>query len=210
VTAFAALSIAGLPLSGGALAKLAIKDPLGGGAIALAVSLSAIGTTMLMVRFLSVLAREGGHGTGIKGVGQWLLVLPWAGTAAASLAVPWLLFSALSGHPRFYALSPASLWEALWPILLAVVPAVLWQRWGAAQAIPRGDLVVLGEKLASNIGAALARLSAPIRHPAEQVFLIPPRFLAGIDTAERALRRWAISGSAVALTAILIGLMLAM
>jgi formate hydrogenlyase subunit 3/multisubunit Na+/H+ antiporter MnhD subunit len=212
VTAFAALSIAGLPLSGGALAKLAIKEPLGGGTIALAVSLSAIGTTMLMVRFLSVLTREDGHRSGIKETGQWLLVLPWAGAAAAALALPWVMFPALTGAPSYYPLLPDNLWIALWPILFAIVPAVLWQRLGVGQAIPRGDIVVIGERLVSRIGSGMAKLAAPIAgmRSAGRASATAVRSLAGLDAAEQALQRWAISGSAVVLTAMLIGLMLVM
>ena len=45
------LSLAGLPLTGGALAKLAVKDLFGDGAVGLASQLSAGATTALMLRF---------------------------------------------------------------------------------------------------------------------------------------------------------------
>ena len=47
-----ALGLAGLPLTGGALAKLAAKVPFGYGFIGLLASCSAAGTALLMLHFL--------------------------------------------------------------------------------------------------------------------------------------------------------------
>src|SRR5690606_3649725 len=58
VAALLALAIAGLPFSGGALAKLAIKGPLESGVAASLVTLSAVGTTLLMLRFLQLIRRD--------------------------------------------------------------------------------------------------------------------------------------------------------
>jgi formate hydrogenlyase subunit 3/multisubunit Na+/H+ antiporter MnhD subunit len=44
-----ALSLGGLPLTGGALAKLAVKAPLGNGLVGMLAAISAAGTTLLMV-----------------------------------------------------------------------------------------------------------------------------------------------------------------
>lgn len=52
-----ALSLAGLPLTGGSLAKLAVKAPLGDGAAASLANLSAAGTALLMLHFLTRLVR---------------------------------------------------------------------------------------------------------------------------------------------------------
>ena len=61
-----ALSLGGLPLTGGALAKLAIKAPLGAGIVGSLATVSAAGTTLLMLHFLRRLAgtasRSGGGG----------------------------------------------------------------------------------------------------------------------------------------------------
>ena len=53
-----ALSLGGLPLTGGALAKLAIKAPLGDGIVGSLATVSAAGTTLLMLHFLQRLARS--------------------------------------------------------------------------------------------------------------------------------------------------------
>jgi len=58
LTGLLALSLAGLPLTSGALAKLAVKPMLGYGLLSLAISLAAAGSTMLMLHFIAVMARE--------------------------------------------------------------------------------------------------------------------------------------------------------
>jgi formate hydrogenlyase subunit 3/multisubunit Na+/H+ antiporter MnhD subunit len=52
LAAVLALSLAGLPLTGGALAKLAVKGPLGDGVAASLANISAAGSAMLMLHFL--------------------------------------------------------------------------------------------------------------------------------------------------------------
>jgi formate hydrogenlyase subunit 3/multisubunit Na+/H+ antiporter MnhD subunit len=47
-----ALSLGGLPLTGGAVVKLALKEPLGNGFVALLGNLSAAGSTVLMLHFM--------------------------------------------------------------------------------------------------------------------------------------------------------------
>ena len=60
----AGLSLGGLPLTGGALAKLAVKDLFGDGSAKWAAAASAAATTALMVHFLIRLARSVGEGRG--------------------------------------------------------------------------------------------------------------------------------------------------
>ena len=57
-----ALGLGGLPLTGGALAKLVVKTPVGDGAAGLLMSLSSAGTTLLMLHFLGRLAATEGTG----------------------------------------------------------------------------------------------------------------------------------------------------
>ena len=52
LAAVLALGLGGLPLTGGALAKLAVKAPLGDGFVGLLANLSAVGTSLLMLHFL--------------------------------------------------------------------------------------------------------------------------------------------------------------
>jgi hydrogenase-4 component B len=117
-----ALAIAGLPLTGGALAKLAIKDPLGDGLAGTLVTLSAVTTALLMLRFVHLEATAPRDEAGTPPLG---LVLPWAATVVAALVLPWVLFPALTDHPAAYPFTPENLWAGLWPILVALAIAAL-------------------------------------------------------------------------------------
>ncbi|MFW6077566.1 MAG: complex I subunit 5 family protein, partial [Hyphomicrobiales bacterium] len=77
VAALMALAVAGLPLTGGALAKLAIKDPLGDGLVGTLVTVSAVTTALLMLRFVFLLAAGARDRSDTPPPG---LVLPWAAT----------------------------------------------------------------------------------------------------------------------------------
>ncbi|MFN4089953.1 MAG: complex I subunit 5 family protein, partial [Alphaproteobacteria bacterium] len=126
VTALVALSVAGLPMTGGALAKAALKAPFGTGTAALLVTVSATGTALLLLRFLLCATRDAldkGSVTG-KGAGAGI-TLPWLATAAAALLLPWILLPAFADIPRGYALAPGTLWAGLWPIALAAPFAAL-------------------------------------------------------------------------------------
>src|SRR5260370_12087804 len=57
LAAVLALRLGGLPLTGGALAKLAVKALLGDGVVGLLAHLSAVGTTLLLLHFLQRLTQ---------------------------------------------------------------------------------------------------------------------------------------------------------
>ncbi len=121
VAAVLALGMGGLPLTGGALAKLTVKPLLGDGLVATLASLSGAGTTLLMLHFLGrLVATRTGKGTAPPAG----LMLPWLVTAIAAVAVPWLLY------PTADALAPAVLWDSAWPVLLGTVLAVALHLWG--------------------------------------------------------------------------------
>lgn len=130
-------SVAGAPLTGGALAKAAVKEGLAEWA-SLALSLSSVATSLILVWFLSRLWRmESSDETGL-----WVLrfSLPSA-LALSAFAVPWLLWSSWSGHGPDYVMKAETLMDALWPVAMALPPsaAVLW--WRLPQ-IPPGDLLL--------------------------------------------------------------------
>ena len=89
VSTIVALGLGGLPLTGGALAKLAVKDFFDGSLIGVLADLSAVGTTLLMVHFLVRLSRstaaEPTTGAALA------VVLPWRLAALAATAMPVLL-----------------------------------------------------------------------------------------------------------------------
>src|SRR6516225_7599622 len=123
-----ALGLGGLPLTGGALAKVAVKEPLGNGAVSLLTTLSAAGSTLLMLHFLRCLkkaAKPADRETAPAG-----LVLPWLAMALAAVVVPWLLYFANGVGTLYEALSPSALWEALWPTLIGALLVIGLRRWG--------------------------------------------------------------------------------
>jgi len=140
-----ALGIGGLPLTGGAMAKLAVKPLLGDGLAGLLADLSAIGTTMLMFHFLSRLAASTASIPSTSApVG---FALPWLLMFVAAIAVPWTLYPLTGIGIWSYAFQPEILWAASWPILIGIVPMLLLWRWGRVlPQIPEGDLIVVGER----------------------------------------------------------------
>lgn len=159
-----ALGLGGLPLTGGALGKLALKAVLGNGLAGALANLAAVASTLLMLHFLRRLAATGRDAPKTAPIG---LAAPWLAAAFAALAVPWALFPMAGSGPRLAALGPAALWGAVWPVLLGA--AVAYAVWGSRMRIPRappGDIVVAGEaavRAAVRRGAAIERLDERLR-----------------------------------------------
>ncbi len=149
------VGLGGLPLSGGALTKQVAKGLMGEGAAGVLATLSAIGTTLLMLHFLRCLKTfaspepEARASIGLR----W----PWLLMAGASLVVPWVLYLREPGYSMPDALAPAALWAALWPIGVGAILALLLGRfWELRPRIPEGDVVVVLGPL-GRAGAALSR-----------------------------------------------------
>lgn len=191
LTGLAALAIAGLPFTGGALAKLAIKGPMGEGTATLLVTLSAVGTTLLMLRFLQLL-RRAPPAAEPPPAG---LFLPFLACLAAALALPWMLFPNLTELTVAYALNPANLWGALWPVLVgaALMAGALRLARRPRIFIPEGDLVVpmeRGFRLMVIGMRRLDRMALPAPEPRAPAWLP-----AALDRAERGLARWPVAGA---------------
>ena len=144
LTVVLALSLGGLPLTSGALAKLASKPMLGYGWLSGAMTLAAAGSTALMVHFLLIVRRDtAGNPAGSPPLGQ---LVPWLAVLATSLIIPWSLYPAVSGETLASLLQPEALWKVTWPMLLGAVVMLfvhrLPQRLGT---IPEGDIVVLAQ-----------------------------------------------------------------
>lgn len=161
-----ALGLAGLPLTGGSLAKLVVKVPVGDGGIGLLMSLSSAATTLLMVHFLHRLAmwsaRDIAPGTPAR------LWFPWLGTALASNLVPWAVYLAVMGGTVADTVSPPALWSAIWPLLLGGLLAIGLWRWGSGlPRPPEGDIagvaVAAATRLAGGVGLTLERLDGVLR-----------------------------------------------
>ncbi|WP_395698208.1 proton-conducting transporter membrane subunit [Methylocella sp.] len=178
-----ALSLGGLPLTGGALAKLAVKDTLGGALVGWLASFSAAGTTMLMLHFVGALAEARPPRDGAPAASS----APWLVAAALALVMPFALYPTL-GEPFANALQPAALVEGLWPVLLGAALAAALRRYGTRlPSPPPGDLVVAEEAGARTLASAGAL----------------------IERGEYALRQWPAATMAMMAIVALIGLVLA-
>jgi hypothetical protein len=162
VAALLGLSLAGLPLTGGALAKLALKGQFGDGAAGLASQLLAAATTALMLLFVVRIARlPAAEREGASRGRLW----SWPALAIAALLAPWLMFAAI-GSPA-EALEPAKLWDAIWPMLIGIaLTAGLWAVGDRVPRIPAGDIVVAEEaafRASLSLGAAFERADRGLR-----------------------------------------------
>ncbi len=159
LAAVLALSLGGLPLTGGAYAKLVVKSTLGEGLVGTLASVSAVGSSLLMFHFLRRLLLSASNDP--FNAAPAGLAIPWFVIAAASLAVPWALYPATGLGATVDIFAPAVLWSALWPILagyLLFVGLRLWEH--RLPRIPEGDVVVVGRGAAratARCGAALER-----------------------------------------------------
>jgi multicomponent Na+:H+ antiporter subunit A len=173
--AIIAVGLGGLPLTGGALAKIVVDGPLGDGTASKIATLSAVGTTLLMLQFLRSLAKTASQDPEATAAAG--LVWPWLATAAVSLVVPWTLYLAIPSGTLPDPLAPAVLWKALWPVLLGAVLAIALWRWVSwLPRVPEGDVVVAidgGAQVAVAWGKALERMDSALRQwPAAGVSLL--------------------------------------
>jgi formate hydrogenlyase subunit 3/multisubunit Na+/H+ antiporter MnhD subunit len=158
-----ALGLGGLPLTGGALAKLAAKSALGTGLLGALAALSAAGTTVLMLHFLYRLAAfETAKPEPPAGLG-W----SWLAMALAALAVPWAIYPVADAGTRLDALGLGALASALWPVLLGSIFFGAVYSWRSKlPELPEGDIVVAGEAAARatvSWGEAVERADAWLR-----------------------------------------------
>lgn len=175
-----ALGIGGLPLTGGALAKLAVKPVLGDGLVGLLETLSAIGTTLLMLHFISRLAASAAPDASASApIG---LALPWLLMFAVAIAVPWTLYATTGIGTWSAALQSGVLWAGLWPVLTGVLLALgLWRR--RLPQAPAGDIVVAGERAMATIVA----------------------WSQGVERLDDALRRWPVAALLLLMLTLFLG-----
>jgi multicomponent Na+:H+ antiporter subunit A len=163
--AIIAVGLGGLPLTGGGLAKLVVDGPLGESTASKIATLSAIGTTLLMLQFVRSLANTASRDPEATAAAE--LIQPWLAAAAASLVVPWTLFLAVPAGTLPDPLAASVLWKALWPVLLGAVLALAFWRWvRRLPHVPAGDIVVAMDdavKLTLAWGKAMERMDSTLR-----------------------------------------------
>jgi formate hydrogenlyase subunit 3/multisubunit Na+/H+ antiporter MnhD subunit len=160
-----ALGLGGLPFTGGALAKLAIKAPLGDGLVGMLAMAAAAGSTLLMLHFIARLRKiSGGDENASAPMG---LLVPWLVVAFAAIALPWTLYASVTQSPLSDALTPKALWESLWPVAVGGLLAVVLHRWkNKLPRIPAGDVLVAksaAASLAQNISTCMDRIDERLR-----------------------------------------------
>jgi formate hydrogenlyase subunit 3/multisubunit Na+/H+ antiporter MnhD subunit len=143
----ASLALAGAPFTSGAVAKIALKLPLKDVqdswvyALNLLLPLAAIGTTVLMARFIFIVTKR----SSIHGRPRFGMWLPWSLTVLLTATVIWLLPA--SRKAVIDALQPISVWQALWPVAVGLsMSGIVWFRGTGKKrlpvpAIPQGDIL---------------------------------------------------------------------
>ncbi|HET7880629.1 MAG TPA: complex I subunit 5 family protein [Acetobacteraceae bacterium] len=172
-----ALGLGGLPLTGGWLAKLAVKPVLGSGVVGLLGSLSSAGTTLLMIHFLVRLAAVPAACPARSMLA--VLRLTWLGLALASVVVPWIVVVTLLPGALTNAVSLGSLAEAGWPVLVGGLLAAALSPWRHRMVgWDRADAIVLrttdtAARLGCEIGKSTEKLDLLLRRwPVAAILLL--------------------------------------
>lgn len=213
VLALPALALAGAPLTSGAAAKNALKEPLGivSGQweqwLTWLLLVAAAGTTVLMVRFLYLTRPGATDGDPAHPFSAGLLV-PWGvlvgAGALSSWLVPWYL-EVDAVQPVHLALP--YVWQGVWPILAGV--ALSWgamrlRERGALQrlaSIPAGDILEILEPLVDRLMDRVRVLILPVlerqerrAEELEQRFDVYQIISERFDRAEQVIYRFRTAG----------------
>ena len=151
--ALPALSLAGLPLTSGGLAKGLAKEGLQEALLPdwalTAFGLSSITTTLLLWHLFDRLRQGAGEA---RAHPAWLLL------TLVALTMPWL-WAANEGLSSWPTL--ASSWDGIWPLLLASIVALLWKRsgwqlpdWPSPAAADRSSFRAVGLRVPSLLPAS--------------------------------------------------------
>ena len=153
VLAVIALSVAGLPLTGGALAKLALKAPLGPVG-ELLITASAFTTALLLTRFLASVRPDSAD----EARAPLVRSIPVAVLGAGALILPWTVWD-MSGLPMSYVWQWSNLLNGALPLALATLAVWAARRTRLAlPAAPQGDLLALAEPALTKLVTALQTL----------------------------------------------------
>lgn len=163
-----ALALGGLPFTGGAMVKLAVKSPLGDGMAGWLAMLAAMGSTLLMMHFLRTLAQSAPAVPQREADPPAALLYPWLAIACAAIVLPWILFADIVGTgPVATAFDPRELWSVLWPVLGGVLLSLaLRPLEHRLPRIPEGDILALEPRIAHAATAAadaMERLDTRLR-----------------------------------------------
>lgn len=199
VAGLVALSVAGLPLTGGALAKLAGKSGVSD-TLALALTLSSVTTTLVLGWFLFRLA-DVAEKPDQPPVWNRALVAVGA-LALAALALPWGLWSAEVSLPPYYPLQVKNIVDGLWPVLTGLAMLALVSRL-PLPTYPPGDALHLIQNWNPR-AMRLPTVSIPGR-PRRRAVL---RALLRTKRADGLLSRWTVTGTALFAAALVLSVLI--
>ena len=208
VLVLGALALAGGPLTGGLVAKLALKQTAvliagpWGSALQILLSVSSALTALLMVRFLWIAwprSRAGAESLPL------IMLAPWLALLAGWLTMPWWL---AAPSLRVEAAGLSAAWSASWPIALAgatTFGALRLRRSGRLPAfpqIPAGDLGITLERgmfaLAHGVGRLfredIPRIRDTLAGLASGVTRSVPRWADRLGHGEARLAAWSVTG----------------
>lgn len=214
-----ALVLAGLPFTSGAVAKLGLKSlttvlPFPWAhAIAALLSLIAVGTTLVMARFLYLVWQKGAGEQRLP-LGLWL---PWAVLLIAVSFSVWLWPGA--ADTALQTLTVVEFWHALWPAGVGAMSA--WAVWFLARKtkttfalrIPAGDVLSVLLWLSGRLGRARSFLSDRYRQHVRERTPDWRRTIAALNAfdgdwlLEKSLRRWEFCGILFLLTLLVFSLL---
>ncbi len=197
VLAIPALALAGAPFTSGALAKALVKPPLSASdglwvdAMPLLLIASTIGTTLLMARFLTLMATHRGDAPQAS---LWAAA-PWLVLVGMIVALP--LLTGLAAPPV------TATWPVLAGVLLALIAAVWQPAWGTRLlgSVPAGDVLEpvlrVSRRLRPTLGQIAGRGRTWSSHTIEAIRRqTSERRVPGRLLSERQLRSWPVAGNA--------------
>jgi formate hydrogenlyase subunit 3/multisubunit Na+/H+ antiporter MnhD subunit len=209
--AVSALSIAGAPFSSGALAKVGLYAAVERAAepwhlLGTLLSVAAIGSTLIMVRFVVCAAPRASSDQAAPRPGLWM---PWLALVTCDLLI--VFVAPVEAAPLADLVKANKVWSATWPVLAGgALAAAAW--YGRSHglrpvAIPAGDLLVpaqaLGGRLWRQGVAAGQRVRALVRpRSADPIGTLllrgSDRIMHTLERAQRALGRYEVIGSLLA------------
>ena len=164
-----AMALAGVPFTSGAVAKIALKKGIESAPFPLTLveplsALAAVGTTLLMARFVVLAWRQRTSATELLAAG--IAVPSIALSVGLALAVWWLPWAGFGSEAR-EVVAPAYVWDALWPPVVGL--AIAWGVWRLLRRfgleplmhIPPGDLLSPLTRFLDGIGRMSRHWVAP-------------------------------------------------
>jgi hydrogenase-4 component B len=202
--ALIAASVAGLPGTGGALAKAAVKPVFDGVPLWL-VTASGIGTSLILLRYLILGARTEADAARPP----VLMAGPVIVMGLCALILPWLAWNAFDPRPLGYLAGSGAIIDGIWPILVALAITALALSPPLAgripsPAIPEGDIAAPLERGSIRVIRAVTEMEPPVPQAHEWRRVL--RVIAPAETLERLLLPWRVSGLVILALIIVVAL----